>query len=277
MNNIRLIVNSDDYGRTSEVSRGIREAHTHGIVSSTTCMMNFPNIEADIPLALQETPDLGLGVHLVLTSGAPLLPPDQIPTLVVKDGRFPGYVPFLDGLEHLDAVQLQAEWRAQIDSFIRIAGRGPTHLDSHHHVAFWSETLYRTMLELAATYGCAVRQIAAQPGGGLTGLPASVVGQAREFLPRLQAEFTLPAPDHFSPTFYDEAATKENLLDIINALPPNGISELMCHPGYADAGLIASTAYARQREAELAVLTDPEIMQTIDDRRIKLTTFAECA
>ncbi len=59
MNNIRLIVNSDDYGRSSEVSRGIRDAHTNGIVSSTTCMMNFPNIDADLALALQETPDLG--------------------------------------------------------------------------------------------------------------------------------------------------------------------------------------------------------------------------
>lgn len=277
MNNMRLIVNSDDYGRSSEVSRGIREAHTNGIVSSTTCMMNFPNIDADIPLALQETPDLGLGVHLVLTSGAPLLPPDQIPTLVAENGRFPGYVPFLDALEHLDAAQLQAEWRAQIDSFIRLAGRRPTHLDSHHHVAFWSETLFRTMLELATTYGCAVRQIAVQPGGGLTGLPASLLDQAREFLPRLQAEFALPAPDHFFPNFYDEAATKENLLNIINALPTDGISELMCHPGYADAGLIASTSYASQREAELAVLTDPDIMQTINDRRIELATFTACA
>ena len=38
----RLIINSDDYGRTPDISRGIREAHLHGVVTSTTCMMNIP-------------------------------------------------------------------------------------------------------------------------------------------------------------------------------------------------------------------------------------------
>ncbi len=132
---------------------------------------------------------------------------------------------------------MQAEWRAQIDKFIHLTGRIPTHLDSHHHVAFWSETLFRTMLELAASYGCAIRQIAAQPGGGLNGLPDPVFAQVREFVPRLLAEFTPPSPDHFFPTFYDEAATKENLLNIIDALAQDGVYELMCHPGYADAAL----------------------------------------
>ena len=40
---IRLIVNSDDYGRTAEVSSGVRTAHLKGIVTSTTCMMNMPS------------------------------------------------------------------------------------------------------------------------------------------------------------------------------------------------------------------------------------------
>jgi predicted glycoside hydrolase/deacetylase ChbG (UPF0249 family) len=71
---LRLIVNADDYGRTPGVSRGIREAHRRGIVTSTTCMMNMPAVVDDIALALEETPRLGLGVHLVLTSGRPLLP-----------------------------------------------------------------------------------------------------------------------------------------------------------------------------------------------------------
>ncbi|HEX5941948.1 MAG TPA: ChbG/HpnK family deacetylase, partial [Anaerolineales bacterium] len=58
----RLIVNSDDYGRTPEISRGIREAHLQGVVTSTTCMMNITTTAEDIALALRETPALGLGV-----------------------------------------------------------------------------------------------------------------------------------------------------------------------------------------------------------------------
>lgn len=270
---IRLIVNADDYGRSSEVSRGIREAHLNGIVSSTTCLMNFANIDADIALALQETPDLGLGVHLVLTSGNPLLPPDQIPTLTAEDGAFPKYEPFFYGLAQIDAVQLKAEWRAQIEKFIRLSGRKPTHLDSHHHAAFWTEQLFRTMLELAAEYGCAIRQMAAQPDGGLNGLPGPIFDQVREYVPRLLGEFSPPVPDLFYASFYDELATTENLLSIIYDLPQEGVFEMMCHPGYADAYLMGSTIYARKREMELAILTSPEIAQALIDRQIELATF----
>ena len=71
----RLIINSDDYGRTPEISRGIREAHLRGVVTSTTCMMNIPTTAADIADALKETPELGMGVHLVLTMGSPISAP----------------------------------------------------------------------------------------------------------------------------------------------------------------------------------------------------------
>jgi len=55
----RLIINSDDYGRTPEISRGIREAHLKGVVTSTTCMMNIPTTASDVAIALKETPKLG--------------------------------------------------------------------------------------------------------------------------------------------------------------------------------------------------------------------------
>ncbi len=66
----RLIINSDDYGRSPDISRGIRESHLQGVVTSTTCMMNISTTADDIVVALKETPRLGLGIHLVLTMGS---------------------------------------------------------------------------------------------------------------------------------------------------------------------------------------------------------------
>ena len=94
------------------------------------------------------------------------------------------------------------------------------------------------------------------------------------YVPCLLAEFSPPAPDLFYVTFYHEMATKENLLSLIHALPPDGVHELMCQPGYADSNLIGSTLYARQRDKELAILTSGEITQAIIDRNIQLVTFA---
>ncbi len=95
MTAVRLIVNADDYGRSRNISRGIREAHLKGIVTSTTCMMNFPTTATDIRQAREETPDLGLGVHLVLTSGSPVLPAAQVPGLVGAEGEFYKLAPFI--------------------------------------------------------------------------------------------------------------------------------------------------------------------------------------
>src|SRR5512132_365248 len=129
----RLIINADDYGRTPEISRGIREAHLRGVVTSTTCMMNLTNTGDDISIALNETPNLGLGVHLVLTMGKPLSAPELVPSIVDENGNHLKYNPFFANIPNLNMDEVKAEWRLQIERFIKAAGRKPTHLDSHHH------------------------------------------------------------------------------------------------------------------------------------------------
>ena len=73
----QLIVNADDYGRSPGVSRGILRAHREGIVTSTTVMINQPDVEAQLEEALTY-PRLGIGLHLVFSAWRPLLPPMSI-------------------------------------------------------------------------------------------------------------------------------------------------------------------------------------------------------
>src|SRR5215218_3699495 len=100
----QLIINSDDYGRTPEISRGIRESHLHGVVTSTTCMMNIPTTAEDIAAARQETPDLGMGVHLVLTMGRPISSAEHVPSIVDENGSFFKYTPMI---EHLSSLNIE--------------------------------------------------------------------------------------------------------------------------------------------------------------------------
>src|SRR5690349_17625990 len=123
----QLIVNADDYGRSPEISRGIREAHLHGIVTSTTCMMNIPTTGEDVSVAIRETPNLGMGVHLVLTMGKPILSREAVPTIVDENGDNRKYDPFIANIPHLNIDEVKAEWRAQIEAFIQAAGKKPTH------------------------------------------------------------------------------------------------------------------------------------------------------
>src|SRR5215469_5759729 len=83
-----LIVNADDFGLTSGVNRAILELHQAGVLTSTTLMARAGATSEAIRMAL-EKPSLGVGCHVVLVDGQPILPPGDIPSLIQKQtGRF---------------------------------------------------------------------------------------------------------------------------------------------------------------------------------------------
>src|SRR5262245_22573007 len=83
----RLVVNADDLGLTVGVNDGIFDAHEQGILTSASLLANAP-ATADAVRRARSHPALGLGVHLALVDGVPVLPPGRVPTLVEDDGRF---------------------------------------------------------------------------------------------------------------------------------------------------------------------------------------------
>ena len=263
----QLIINSDDYGRTPEISRGIREAHLRGVVTSTTCMMNIPTTANDVMIALKETPDLGMGVHLVLTMGRPVSAPESVSSIVDENGNFFKYTPLVEHLASLNMDEVKQEWRNQIEAFIKAAGRKPTHLDSHHHSSYFSPQLFHGMLELAKEYDCAIRF-------PFTNDVSSELEETNKHVPEFIKEFNPRKPDTFIVNFYDESATKEDLLNIINNIS-DGTSEIMCHPGYVDEAFAKESVYNFQRERELKILTDPSIKEAVESKDIKLITFAD--
>jgi predicted glycoside hydrolase/deacetylase ChbG (UPF0249 family) len=261
-----LIINSDDYGRTPEISRGIREAHLQGVVTSTTCMMNIPTTANDVAIALKETPRLGMGVHLVLTMGRPLSAREAVSSVVDANGNFFKYTPFIENLPNLKLDEVKAEWRLQIERFIEAAGRKPTHLDSHHHSSYFSPDLFRSMLELAKEYDCAIRYPFTEI--------YQEIEEAGKHAAELMREFNPRRPDVFLSNFYDDGATMEALLDIINNLS-DGASELMCHPGHVDEAFAKESAYNFQRAREFQILTDPSVKQAIQANGIELINFSQ--
>ena len=145
----------------------------------------------------------------------------------------------------------------------------PDHLDFHHHVSYFSEPFFDKFLGLARRYACAIRIPLPCPSGLCDGLPERLCPAAREFIPRLTAKFGAKKPDWFIGTFYDEQATYEQLALIIDQLD-SGVSEIMCHPGYADQELIEGSSYNMPREREIEILALDLIRQMITERGIRL-------
>jgi predicted glycoside hydrolase/deacetylase ChbG (UPF0249 family) len=269
-----LIVNADDYGRTSKVSEGIRAAHLRGIVTTTTVMMNLPGAAEDVLLALAKTPTLGLGVHLNLTYGRPIAAPSRLPSITAADGQFLPRDVLISQSRTIRPGEAELEWRAQIERFLQ-TGAVLDHLDSHHHIAALKEGLWKVQIQLAEEYGCGVRApfpddlsldevLRIYPAG----CAEFAAGPARNHL----AESGVFSPDRFLAGFFGAKIDLPHLLSMIEQIPA-GVSEIMCHPGFTDPDLLRTSGYAQERLLELQTLTSPELKSMIREEGIHLSTF----
>lgn len=153
----RLIVNADDFGNSPAVNRSIQECARRGVVTSTTVMVNLAWAE-EITELLAACPHVGVGLHLNLTEGVPVMPSREVRSLVDEDGRFWTTREFLrrawlGRLEHDD---LLAEAGAQLRRLLSLTN-GVTHLDSHKHIHTRSPAVLQALLGVGAEYG--VRRI----------------------------------------------------------------------------------------------------------------------
>jgi len=270
----QLIVNADDFGRTPSVSQGICDAHLSGIVSTTTVMMNLPGALEDLRRGIERAPSLAFGVHLNLTCGKPLTPPDRVPSLVDANGCFHDKNQIFANPGMLDLTEVMVECKAQVDRFFQ-AEIVLDHLDSHHHFGIASTDIWNIQAELAIAYDCGVRtpfpkDIAEEQLPDL--FPAEMIHFGREHASEQLTSSSIPHPDYFYASFFGNTAVLDHLLKLIQNLP-DGVSELMCHPGYSDEALEQSSVYNRIREQELTVLTDQRVSTAITSGNIELHTY----
>lgn len=269
-----LIVNADDFGLSEGVSRGIIRAHREGILTSTTFMVNFPWAEEMAPL-LREAPDLGVGIHLNLTTGSPVLPPGQVPSLVNAEGRFSkSLLHALFRIDHEDAFR---EWSAQVEKGTHLLGGLPTHLDTHRYLQ-GLPGLAEVMVKVARAYKIpAVRCLYPGPDLDQTLYPrfspaGLLVGHALRTSRRVIGRSGLRCADATMAGDFDLARLLAKL-DRVS----EGVTELVCHPGLVDGRLRTLSSMQQQREAELAALTAHEARRRLQDRGIELVTFGHLA
>jgi hopanoid biosynthesis associated protein HpnK len=130
----RLIVNADDFGKSSAVNEAVARAHREGILTTASLMVNEPGFAGAVELAKQN-PKLGVGLHLALSHGHSALPPDQIPGLVNERGEFSNE-PAATGLRYFVRrglqEQLRREIHAQLEKF-KGTGLPLDHVNGHLH------------------------------------------------------------------------------------------------------------------------------------------------
>ena len=137
-------------------------------------------------------------------------------------------------------VEVGDEVEGQLTRFVALVGRGPTHLDSHHH-AHLDEPLRSAVVDAGRRLRVPVRHVD----------------------PRVR----------YVGAFYgSEAVSVENLCAIVRSLE-DGLTELGCHPA---AGAVPGSSYSVEREQELATLCDPSVRTALAEAGVELRSFADC-
>jgi chitin disaccharide deacetylase len=287
----RLIVNADDFGLTAGVNRAIIEAHTRGIVTSSTLMATGPAFADAVRLA-KETPLLSVGCHVVLIDGVPVLDAARLPTITSRNSRPARFGHSLKSFaaraltRRLNPAEIEAETTAQIRK-IQSAGISVSHIDSHKHSHLFAAVLRPV---LRAALACGVQAVR-NPFGPRKPLKSSDL-LARPSLWVRYAEVRLLRT--LSGKFRDAArrqgmvtpdgtlgivvtgALDETLFRAIAAIIPEGTWEFVCHPGYNDADLQqTNTRLSDSRETELRLLTMPEAKRLLEDQGIALISYRE--
>jgi predicted glycoside hydrolase/deacetylase ChbG (UPF0249 family) len=257
-------VNADDFGLTSGVNRAIIELHRAGVLTSATLMAKAGATGEAADLA-RSTPNLGIGCHVVLVDGEPVLSPREVPSLVDKQtGCFPAKLTtFVRRLfaGQINPQEVEAEAAAQIDC-LKTYGLHLTHVDTHKHTHVFPPLL-RPVLRAARRAGIAAIRNPFEPEWAVQATPrASIVRMAevwalRRFGPhfgRLIAREGFTTTDGTIAVAATGVVNAETVRTLLGHLP-EGTWELVTHPGYNDADLDrVRTRLRAAREIERAAL-----------------------
>jgi chitin disaccharide deacetylase len=218
---LRVIFNADDFGQGPGINRGIIECHERGVVGSASLMVTGRAVDEAVALS-RDHPRMSVGLHWDVWG---------------EDER---------EFDISDHGAVRDEFHRQLDEFVRVVGRLPTHVDSHRH-AHLEPVVKPLFQELVEPLGLPLR------GDGSVRFIGGFYAQW---------EWRVTNLEYVSVPFL-ERMLREEVRD--------EWTEISCHPGYIDPGYTA--VYAEEREAEVRTLTDPRIPEVMVELGIELSSY----
>ena len=260
---MKLIAQSDDYGITPACALGALEAIRHGMIRNTGLFANMPWAKECVNEITPFLDQIAFGIDLNASTGPSLLGHDGVPALTHEDGMFYGSRENRamdndeNGHDHLSSVadQLEAEFDAQIQMYIKLVGHKPDYIHNH---AYGTATTMAVSQKLAAKYHCiwtdslTKRDKVANAGMGWYQFDGGPEKQLKE--------------DMISYLVEDKGS-------MLSSGKEYGY--LVCHCGYADARIFALSSFNTCRVKDLEAVTSPEVLKWMKDNNIELVTFRD--
>jgi len=276
----KIIVNADDFGRHELINRAVERAFNAGCLKSATLMAGGIAFDDAVTVAKKNS-GLGVGIHFTLANGNPVLPPEEIPSLVTAEGIFHGdYIKFLKRYlsGKISLAEVRAELAAQLEKISR-AGLTLTHFDSHQHLHHVPGVI-EIVLDLAAAKKISAMRVASTKlfDGELDSLGKLFgrlgLGSLAKFAAYMAHKKNFATPEHFAGIVAGESVSENFLLKLIEKLR-EGTTEVMLHPGTDNKILRGFCSWEHDFEEELAAVTSPKVLSLLAEKNISAINFSD--
>lgn len=276
----RIIVNADDFGRHPLINQAVAQAVETGFLRSATLMPGGKAFDGAVEVARTHK-ELGIGVHFTLVNGFPVLPPEEIPSLVTTEGVFYDthniFVKrFLTGKVSMDEVR--RELAAQMEKMMR-TGLTLTHIDSHQHM-HTLPGIIDAALDVAYKAGIRAARVPVidlfcgdemSPGQLIGRLGLGTLARIARHKAHKRG---MKMPDTFAGIVAGEAVSEKYLREMTESMP-EGTTEVMLHPGTDNHVLVPACEWNHDFEEELRAVTSKATMQLLKDRNIEIGNFRD--
>lgn len=277
----QLIVNADDFGLHTQINNGIIKGYREGFITSTSLMCSAPAYK-DALNQLSANPGLGVGIHLTLVGSVKsVLPKGKLGNLVDDNGLFlPDYAAFAKYFYSgkISFAQIEAELRGQIEKILSDGVR-VTHADSHQHTHVLPG-INKLVVKLCSEYHIKCIRNPHESyffSGGFKAGAGRKIGRCglsfcAAMAKRNADRAGLKYPGHFFGMLAGGNLNVKLVGNILESLP-DGVSEIMTHPGMRNDLLAKNFAWEYHWEDELNAFLNPENKCLLKKNNISLINF----
>lgn len=298
-----LIITADDFGASKNINEGIKIAAEQKVITAISALTNFSKSLPELKQLSENHPDIGIGVHLNITTGKPVLGAEQVPSLTSSTGNFYTIDELLPKIKSISLEDLERELREQIVVLTKCNIR-IDHLSDQNGILTLYSPFFDIIIDLGKEFNVPVRtnyissvkypelfsnshmkkhvkQIAFRFG---LHHPFKAIGLLKylkiyEMELKVQKMNThgISHPDFLIDYFWGNPSPK-NYLYILKHLPA-GISELILHLGtetrQANYPSGLDLDYFGKREKELKTVTDDNLKDCYNNLNIKTIGYSE--
>ena len=278
-----LIVSGDDFGLSSQVNKGVLQAHKNGILTNTSLMVTGGAWREAVEIA-KSLPTLAIGLHLTLVQGRAALSPSQIPKITDGQGNFSNNALY-SGLRYYFSgrvlSQIRSECRAQIERFL-CTGLRLSHVDGHLNIHM-HPSIMDILLSLKDEYRIPALRLTKENvfsrhalAGGFAWRKtwqAFIFANLARAAEKKLRQHGFGFPDNLFGLHQSGAVDETYLLRLLPTLKA-GVSEIYCHPSLLPSPVGARWTPKYRRDLELQALTSQKVRDVVSQEGIQLVSYA---